>query len=116
MGIVIAFRPRSGPWLPTERAALVAIERALERHGFLIYWQQGIAASNSPWRAFYDTMTSQLVVHISRSKGNYALVWADGTSVKVERMDKLVEMARPWIVRSHGAPSLPLTVPGVLPS
>ena len=103
MGIVIPFRPRSGPWRPAETASLAAIQRELDRHGLMTGHTQGNDDSSRPWRAFYNRMTGQVVAIVSRSKADYELLWADRTSERVENMDELVLVARSWTARWHAS-------------
>jgi hypothetical protein len=101
MGVVIPFRPRSGPWSSSEAASLAAIKRELERHGFMIDYAQDSDGDSRPWRAFYCQMTGRVVAVISRSKAGYELLWADRTSVRTETMDGLILAARSWTAPFH---------------
>jgi len=99
MGTVVSFHPRSGPWLPTESSALVAIQRELERHGLMTDYTQGNDDDSRPWRAFYNRMTGRVVAIVARSKVGYELLWADRTSVYAEKMEQLVLVARSGLCR-----------------
>jgi hypothetical protein len=94
MGTVISFDPCSGPWLPTEHSALVALQRELDGHGLMTDYTQGNDDDNRPWRAFYNRMTGRVVAIVTRSKAGYELLWADRTSIYAEKMDQLVLAAR----------------------
>jgi hypothetical protein len=99
MGTVVSFHHRSGPWLPSESAALVAIQRELDRHGLMTDYSQGNDDDNKPWRAFYNRMTGQVVAIVTRSKAGYELLWTDRTSTYAEKLDQLVLLARSGLDR-----------------
>ena len=99
MGTVVSFRPRSGPWLPTESSALVAIQRELDRCGLVTDYTQGNDDDSRPWRAFYNRMTGRVVAIVARSRAGYELLWADRTSAYAEKMDELVLAARSGLSR-----------------
>lgn len=101
MGIVVPFRPRSGAWVATERAALLAVQRAFEQHGLLTNCEDGVAEGGSPWRVFYNTMTGQFIAHVARSKGGYVMRCTDRTALQIENIYELVEIARSWIAGCH---------------
>ena len=101
MGIVLPFKPRGSAWLPAERTALLSLDRAFRQHGLIANYHDGVADNGSPWRVFYSVMTGQFVAHVARCGGGYAIRRADRTSLQIESIDGLAEMAASLIAWLH---------------
>lgn len=108
MGVVVSFRPPSGPWRPSECASLAAIQRELDRHGVMTDHVQDSDSHSRPWRAFYCRMTGRVVAVISRSQAGYELLWADRTSVRGDTLNDLILAARSWTAPFHAHVGRPL--------
>ena len=64
---------------------LADIQGALLTEGIETDYETSTSDSNEPWAVFYETSGgtandgNDFVVHVTRSKGRYLILWPDGT-------------------------------------
>lgn len=94
MGEVAAFRPRRGPWLPSERAVIEDLRRTFEEAGIEAECRHGPISSGEPWTIFYCPSNGHFLALIARPAAGYLIQWADQTCYELTDIAKLAEIVR----------------------